>query len=88
MEPATPNCLPLCAQVGHDFVTLTIWRCRHHEQLTAHIASYRDDAHDPLVRVSSDWSSGPFTADMDLRELLEYLSRVIDAHLLDGPSTV
>jgi len=83
VEQVSPHCPPICAQVGHDFVTLTIWRCRHHQQLTAHLSAYQDIAPDPVVRLDSEWLSGPFTADIDITNLLERLQLAIAVHLLD-----
>lgn len=71
MERTTAQCLPLCASIGHHFVTVTVWRCDHHGALSAHVSAYHETAEGPVVKEASEWFSGPFTADLDVLSLIE-----------------
>ncbi len=74
MNPVTPECVPLCGQVGHEFVTATVWVCRHHGAVTGTIMRYVDEPPEPAVRSSSQWLAGPFTVDIDLVVFLDQLA--------------
>lgn len=74
MDPVTPECVPLCGQVGHEFVTATVWVCRHHGAVIGTIMRYLDEPPEPTVRASSQWLAGPFTADLDVVVFLERLA--------------
>lgn len=71
MERLTPQCMPLCGQVGHRFVTIAVWRCDHHGALSAVVSAYTDTEAGPALSGSSEWLSGPFTADLDLEVLMQ-----------------
>lgn len=67
----TEVCAPLCPSVGHTFVTLSVWRCDHHGALSGVLTTYTEGADGLTQVVSKEWVSGPFTADMDLADLIE-----------------
>lgn len=73
----TEVCAPMCASIGHTFVTLSVWRCDHHGALSGVLTTYTEAADGLTKVVSRDWVSGPFTADMDLVELLALTGRAL-----------
>lgn len=77
MEPVTPQCVPLCGQVGHEFVTATVWVCRHHGAVTGTIMRYVDAPPEPTVCATSQFSAGPFTADIEVSHFLEQVAEEI-----------
>ena len=66
----TEVCAPMCASVGHTFVTLSVWRCDHHGALSGVLTTYTESAEGLTAVVAREWVSGPFTADMDITELV------------------
>lgn len=70
---STESCAPLCASIGHTFVTLTVWRCEHHGALSGVLTTYTEAATGLTDVVEREWVSGPFTADLDLEQLVGWI---------------
>ena len=83
---STELCQPLCASVGHTFVTLSVWRCDHHGALTGVLTTYIEGADALTEVVSKDWVGGPFTADLDINVLLDLVTNAL--HGLIAPTPI
>lgn len=75
----TEVCAPLCASVGHTFVTLSVWRCDHHGALSGVLTTYTEGADGLTAVVAREWVSGPFTAELDLSQLVADVAAALHA---------
>jgi hypothetical protein len=58
-------------------MTLSVWRCDHHGALTGVLSTYTEGS-DALVNlVEREWVSGPFTADLDVAELVTMVRKAL-----------
>lgn len=73
MDPVTSDCRPLCAQVGHTYVTMTAIRCDHHGLLTIRIARYSELDGEINDYSEREYPCGPFTTDTDVQRAMTVL---------------
>lgn len=83
MEALTASCVPLCGNIGHQYVQLMAWRCQHHGAVTVTVNSWRDTPEGTEEFDRRTLSFGPFDTSADVMDVLADLAAMVGA-LLDG----
>lgn len=73
MTHQAPECPPVCAQIGHDYLSFVVWRCNHHGRISGGLTRYHEDTGEPTVLYTRDLDTGPFTAADEVRAFAHQL---------------
>lgn len=72
---------PICAQVGHRYVSLIAWRCEHSGRIEGHVRVWVDQADETEQLLEVPFKAGPFDADIVMGQMADGVATALAALL-------